>query len=137
MKSIHEKIADIDWQRVTEEINEKGYAIVSQFLQAQSCQELIGKYGDSNLYRKTITMERHQFGLGEYKYFKYPLPDLIQTVRKEVYPKLAPIANTWMKMLNTERQFPDTFDELQSLLSSFLNMVREAIILCTRIYMEI
>ncbi len=72
MKSIYEKIADIDWQRVTEEINEKGYAIVSQFLPAQSCEELIGKYGDSNLYRKTITMERHHFGLGDYKYFKYP-----------------------------------------------------------------
>jgi hypothetical protein len=115
MKSIYEKIADIDWQRVTEEINEKGYAIVSQFLPAQSCEELIGKYGDSNLYRKTITMERHHFGLGEYKYFKYPLPDLIQTVRKEVYSKLAPIANTWMKMLNMERQFPDIFDELQRL----------------------
>src|SRR5919106_2756697 len=99
MKSIYEKIADIDWQRVTDEINEKGYAIVSQFLLAQSCKELIGKYGDSNLYRKTITMGRHHFGLGEYKYFKYPLPDLIQTIRRGVYPKLAPIANTWMKML--------------------------------------
>ncbi len=113
MKGIHEKIEDIDWQ--TGEINEKGYVIVSQFLPEQSCEELIGKYGDSNLYRKTITMERHQFGLGEYKYFKYPLPDLIQTIREEVYPKLVPIANSWMKMLNIERQFPDTFDELQKL----------------------
>ena len=115
MKSIHEKIAGIDWQRATEEINEKGYAIVLEFLPAQSCEELIGKYDDSNLYRKTITMERHQFGLGEYKYFKYPLPDLIQIIRREVYPKLAPIANAWMKMLNMERQFPDTFDKLQRL----------------------
>ena len=79
MKGIHEKIEDIDWQRVTEEINEKGYAIVSQFLPEQSCEELIGKYDESNLYRKTITMERHHFGIGEYKYFKYPLPELIQT----------------------------------------------------------
>jgi hypothetical protein len=63
MKSIHEKIEDIDWQRVTEEVNEKGYAMMSQFLPEQSCEELIGKYDNSNLYRKTITMERHQFGL--------------------------------------------------------------------------
>ena len=87
MKSIHQKIEDIGWQRVAEEINEKGYAIVPQFLPAQSCNDLIGKYDDSNLYRKTITMERHQFGLGEYKYFKYPLPDVVQTIRREVYPK--------------------------------------------------
>ena len=60
-------------------------------------------------------MERHRFGLGEYKYFKYPLPDLIQTIRTGIYPKLAPIANVWMKMLNIERHFPDTIDDLQKL----------------------
>jgi hypothetical protein len=100
MKNVHEKVAATDWQRVTEEINEKGYAIVSQFLPVQSCEELIGKYDDYNLYRKTIMMERHQFGSGEYKYFKYPLPELIQTARRAIYPKLAPVANAWMKMLN-------------------------------------
>jgi hypothetical protein len=116
MENIEEKIADIDWQQtVTEEMNEKGYALVSRFLSVQSCDELIGKYDNSNLYRKTITMERHSFGLGEYKYFKYPLPDLIQTVRRAIYPKLAPVANVWMRMLNVERQFPDKFDELQRL----------------------
>ena len=115
MKNTHDKIAEIDWQRVTGELNQKGYAIVPQFLPNQSCEELIRKYDDSDLYRKTITMERHSFGLGEYKYFKYPLPDLIQTVRGAIYPKLAPVANAWMKMLNVERQFPDTFDELQRL----------------------
>jgi hypothetical protein len=116
VNNIQEKIADIDWQQtVTEEMNEKGYSLVSRFLPVQSCDELIGKYDNSDLYRKTITMERHGFGLGEYKYFKYPLPDLIQTVGREIYPKLSPVANAWMKMLNMERQFPDNFDELQRL----------------------
>jgi uncharacterized protein len=89
MKNVQEKITDIDWQQtVTEEINEKGYALVSRFLPVQSFDELIGKYDNSDLYRKTITMERHSFGLGEYKYFKYPLPDLIHTIRRAIYPKL-------------------------------------------------
>jgi uncharacterized protein len=96
-------------------MNEKGYALVSRFLLGQSCDELTSKYNSSDLYRKTITMERHRFGLGEYKYFKYPLPDLIQNIRTAIYPKLAPIANAWMKMLNIERHFPDTFDDLQRL----------------------
>jgi hypothetical protein len=60
-------------------------------------------------------MERHRFGLGEYKYFKYPLPDLIHTARRAIYPKLAPVANTWMKVLDIKRQFPDQFDEFQRL----------------------
>jgi uncharacterized protein len=114
-KVISDKISGIDWQRVTEEVNEKGYALVLQFLPNQYCEQLIGEYDNSDLYRKTITMERHGFGLGEYKYFKYPLPDLIQTVRREIYPKLTPVANTWMKVLNIKRQFPDQFDEFQRL----------------------
>ena len=112
---ISEEISGIDWQRVTEEPNEKGYALVSRFLPVQYCDELIGEYDNSNLYRKTITMERHRFGLGEYKYFKYPLPDLIHTARRAIYPKLAPVANTWMKVLDIKRQFPDQFDEFQRL----------------------
>ena len=112
---ISEKISGIDWQRVTEEMNEKGYALVLQFLPNQYCEELIGEYDNSDLYRKTITMERHGFGLGEYKYFKYPLPDLIQTVRRAIYPKLTPVANTWMRILNIKRQLPDQFDEFQRL----------------------
>ena len=96
-------------------MNEKGYALILQFLPNQYCEELIGEYDNSDLYRKTITMERHGFGLGEYKYFKYPLPDLIQTVRREIYPKLTPVANTWMRVLNIKRQLPDQFDEFQRL----------------------
>lgn len=114
-KDISEKISCIDWKGITEEINEKGYALVLRLLPGQYCEELISKYDKSDLYRKTITMERHSFGLGEYKYFKYPLPDLIETIRKEIYPKLAAIANTWMKVLNIGRQFPNQFDEFQRL----------------------
>ncbi|MFZ0510348.1 MAG: hypothetical protein WAM14_01970 [Candidatus Nitrosopolaris sp.] len=55
-KAISEKISGIDWRRVTEEMNKKGYAIVLQFLPVQYCEELIGEYGNSDLYRKTITM---------------------------------------------------------------------------------
>lgn len=112
---ISEKISGIDWQRVTKEMNGKGYALVLQFLPNRYCEELVGEYDNSDLYRKTITMERHHFGLGEYKYFKYPLPDLIQTVRRAIYSKLVPVANTWMKVLNIQRQFPDEFDEFQRL----------------------
>lgn len=96
-------------------MNASGYSLVVQFLHDQDCKELIGGYDNEDLYRKTITMERHSFGLGQYKYFKYPLPDLIQNIREAIYPKLAPIANTWMRMLNIERHFPDRFDELQRL----------------------
>ena len=115
MKNIQEKISCIDWQMITEQMHEKGFAIVPQLLPGEDCQWLINNYQDQRLYRKTITMERYRFGLGEYKYFTYPLPDLLQTIRKEVYFKLAPIANTWMDLLHTGKRFPDELEELQKL----------------------
>jgi hypothetical protein len=114
-KNIHERISDVDWQKVGEELNEKGYSLISQFLSAYMCKELIDEYDEPDFYRKIITMERYRFGLGEYKYFRYPLPDLIQTIRTTVYPKIVPIANSWMEALHLKRHFPEEFEELQRL----------------------
>jgi uncharacterized protein len=115
MKNIEAKLSAVNWQVVTEDMNEKGYSILPGVLSARQCEELINDYDNANAYRKTVVMERYRFGLGEYKYFNYPLPGLIQTIRETVYPKLAPIANSWMKVLNIDKQFPVTFSELQAL----------------------
>jgi hypothetical protein len=60
-------------------------------------------------------MERYRFGLGEYKYYQYPLPGLIQQLREGVYPKLAPIANNWMRVLNIDQHFPESLAQLLEL----------------------
>jgi hypothetical protein len=113
MENIKEKVLNIDWNSVADEMHEKGYSLVPKLLAEDDCEELIGNYSNQSLYRKTITMERYRFGLGEYKYFSYPLPGIIQTIREEVYAQLAPIANKWMEVLNIETKFPGEFMELQ------------------------
>ena len=115
MTSIQRTLARIDWPRVAENMHAKGYAQVPGVLTAANCRNLIADYDDPKLYRKTITMEQYRFGFGEYKYFTYPLPDILQTIREAVYPHLAPIANQWVQWLGLERRFPPTFIELQSL----------------------
>ena len=115
MKNIQLKLSVINWTEVTEQMNRKGYAVLPRLLSNGQCEELIQNYNNANLYRKTIVMERYRFGSGEYKYFNYPLPDLIQTIRENIYSHLAPIANGWMKMLNIDTQFPDKFEELQTI----------------------
>jgi len=115
MENIQEKISSIDWQTITQEMHEKGYASGKKLLTDADCKTLINNYDNADSYRKTVIMERYRFGLGEYKYFSYPLPGLIQTLREEVYPRLAPVANTWMKVLHIEKQFPEKFAELQKL----------------------
>lgn len=115
MENIETALAAIDWDKATESLHTKGYAIIPAVLHAGQCKELIAGYNHTEGYRKTVVMERYRYGLGEYKYFSYPLPPLIQTIREQVYPKLAPIANRWMEALKINTVFPDTFSELQNL----------------------
>ncbi|MCF0055570.1 2OG-Fe(II) oxygenase [Dyadobacter sp. CY356] len=103
----------IDWNIVTESIHQRGYCLLPKMVDDDNCNELVSNYGKSAFYRKTIVMERCRFGLGEYKYFQYPLPELIQSIREGIYPKLAAIANKWMQVLNINKIFPDSFEELQ------------------------
>lgn len=112
MEHIEEKIMSLNWQNITEEMHEKGYAIIPKLLTSNQCTELISEYNNPNAYRKTVVMERYRFGLGEYKYFNYPLPNLIQNIRTTVYPFLSPIANAWFKVLNIDTVFPETHHQL-------------------------
>lgn len=109
---ITQKLQNTDWELVANEMHEKGFAIIPNILTDEECSELIRNYDNPNAYRKTVVMERYRFGLGEYKYFNYPLPDIIQQIRTNIYPHLAPIANAWFKALNVDRQFPKTHQEL-------------------------
>ncbi len=93
-------------------MNDMGYALVNNILSADECDSLKQQYDDATLYRKIIVMERYRFGLGEYKYFKYPLPGIIEKLRQEIYPKLAHVANNWMQVLNIDKQYPGTLPEL-------------------------
>ncbi len=112
---IREKIERMDWFMITEDMHERGYAVVEKVLTGTDCEILISSYTDMDVYRKTVVMERYRFGIGEYKYFNYPLPALILDIRTRVYEKLVPIANTWMKVLHMDKQFPAKHAELLEL----------------------
>lgn len=97
---------------MTEHLHSQGYALLRQLLTSEECDTLKVAYHHSNFYRKTITMERYRFGLGAYKYFNYPLPPILQSLRETMYSKLVPIANAWMNVLNIDTTFPQTHPEL-------------------------
>lgn len=99
-------LEQFNWNYVAEQMHEKGFAILPKFLTDKQCNELIETYDYPPAFRKIVVMERYHFGIGEYKYFNYPLPDIIQQIRTRIYPKLAPIANLWFKALNIDKQFP-------------------------------
>lgn len=106
------KIENADWQSITETMHTNGYAIIPHLLSDNDCEDLKADYNNPTAYRKTVVMERYRFGSGEYKYFNYPLPDIIQAIRTCIYPYLAPIANMWFRVLNMDEQFPLEHSEL-------------------------
>lgn len=108
-----QRLEKVDWPNVKESLHDKGYALIPNLMPERECDVLIESYNEHALYRNTISMERYRFGKGEYKYFNYPLPAIIQEVRETIYPRLAPIANRWMEVLKRKDRFPDSHKELQ------------------------
>jgi hypothetical protein len=101
-------------EEIQQDLNESGYSLVADFLSTSICEQIKSFYNQEELFRKMVIMERYRFGLGEYKYFQYPLPDLIQEIRNEMYPLLVPTANEWMQALQLETRFPDTLEGLKA-----------------------
>ena len=103
-----ERISKINWDEVYNSLNTKGFSVLPSLLTKTECDSLIQDYDNPSFYRSVISMERYRFGSGEYKYFKYPLPELIQNLREAIYPSLVPIANKWNEVLNLGVQYPES-----------------------------
>lgn len=115
MKSIIERLQEKNWDQTAEDMHRQGYTIVNNVLSKSECEALTHSYHDNDLYRKTISMERYRFGSGEYKYYRYPLPALINDIRQTVYPHIAAVANKWMEVLNINQRFPASHDALKQI----------------------
>ena len=113
MSTIKQRLQHIDWQQASTALHANGHVVIPGVLTKDECSGLILGYNNDSLYRKTINMERYRFGSGEYKYFRYPLPQLITDIRETVYPRLAPVANQWMEELNMATRFPPSHEELK------------------------
>jgi hypothetical protein len=105
------RVDAFDWQRVGKELDEQGNALLPGVLSPEECQALAGLYTDDGLFRSRVIMGRHGFGRGEYKYFSYPLPDIIQGLRATLYPRLAPVANRWNAAMGIDVRYPEQHGE--------------------------
>jgi len=108
----------LDWQQIDEDLNTYGCAVIEGALKSQDCAEIARSYATDELFRSRVVMARHGFGRGEYKYFAYPLPELVARLRAALYPPLAEISNGWNAAMGIDTRFPDTHAE-------FLDRCRE------------
>ncbi|WP_438859355.1 2OG-Fe(II) oxygenase [Achromobacter spanius] len=100
-------LPDLDWTAATQSLDAHGNAILPGLLTPAQCTDLADAYSETDRYRSRVVMARHGFGRGEYQYFAYPLPPLLQGLRTALYPRLAPIANRWNRQMGIAVQYPD------------------------------
>ena len=100
--------ATLDWSRIAASLDEAGQVAIPKMLSSSQCTGLARHYEDDRHFRSRVIMARHGFGRGEYKYFTYPLPELVQHLRTALYPPLAEIANRWHEAMGNRTRFPDT-----------------------------
>ena len=100
------RIDAITWTELGSDLDGHGCATVRQLLTPQECLALAQSYSVDDQFRSRVVMARHGFGRGEYKYFCYPLPDVIAALREQLYPRLAEIANRWNEALGIDTRYP-------------------------------
>ena len=105
------RVNDVDWEAVTGALDSDGCAVIERLLSRAECEALASLYDEDNRFRSRVVMARHGFGRGEYKYFAYPLPQLIASLRKALYPRLAAVANQWHERLRIDTRFPASHAE--------------------------
>jgi hypothetical protein len=98
----------LDWTRIAADLDMHGAVVLPDVLKAAQCRQLAALYDDDTQFRSRVIMARHGYGRGEYRYFKYPLPPLVEDFRAALYPPLAQIANRMHEAMGIDIRFPDT-----------------------------
>jgi hypothetical protein len=104
------KLAALDWPGITEALTRDGCVLLPTLLDADTCAELRGLFDNDTLFAKTVVMDREDFGKGIYRYFRAPIPAVVDALRRAVYPPVAAIANDWQRLLNESERFPADWD---------------------------
>ncbi|CAA9888433.1 Proline hydroxylase [Candidatus Methylobacter favarea] len=103
---IPERVNALEWQRVSQDLDSQGNALLENLISSAECRTLAELYTKEAIFRRRIIMEQHGYGQGEYKYFSYPLPDMIDGLRMAIYPHLAPLANRWNEAMGIDVRYP-------------------------------
>jgi hypothetical protein len=103
---VEARLAAIDWPRVHADLDAQGWAVLPNLLTHAEADAIAGLYGRGDGFRSRVVMASHGFGRGEYRYFSYPLPPLVEALRTAAYRRLAPIANAWQARMGRDVRFP-------------------------------
>jgi uncharacterized protein len=108
--AVASRVARLDWAALARDLDERGHALTPPLLTATECRRLAALWEERDRFRSHIDMAQHRFGVGSYRYFGEPLPEIVAALRRETYARLAPIANRWIELAGARDRFPDQLD---------------------------
>src|ERR1700741_1808220 len=79
--SVAQRINALDWTAAEQSLSGRAYSVTPPILSPHECASLAALYNDRSRFRSHVTMERYRFGIGDYKYFANPLPELVRELR--------------------------------------------------------
>ena len=97
----------LDWTQIGQSLDDQGSALLQGLLTPEECLAVAALYPKDSMFRSRVVMGRHGFGRGEYKYFNYPLPDVVQSLRVSLYSRLASVGNRWNTSMGIDIRYPD------------------------------
>ena len=103
---IEERLSAVDWTKTSAHLDAYGWGMIEKILTPDECRAIAGLYDDGARFRSHVIMARHGFGRGEYKYFSYPLPDMVADLRAALYGRLTPLANRWNDSMGIDVRYP-------------------------------
>lgn len=96
-----------DWARIGADLDAEGHARLPGLLAPDACAGVAAFWDRPDLFRTDVDMARHGFGRGRYRYFADPLPEPVAGLRRDLYARLAPVANRWAETLGEATRYPD------------------------------
>jgi hypothetical protein len=108
-----ERVARLDWPRLADRLTRDGCVLVPGLIDSDTCEHLRGLYDRDDHFAKSVVMDRPEFGLGEYRYFRAPISEVVDHLRRTVYPHVARVANEWQELLGEPPRFPSEWESFR------------------------
>lgn len=112
-------IDDLGWGQLETSLTRQGFCKIPGVFTAKTCGALRNMFHNDDLFAKTVVMNKESFGDGVYRYFASPIPELVDAIRRIVYPHVASIANNWQRLLGEDASFPAVWEGFRQRCAEF------------------
>jgi hypothetical protein len=100
-----ERTFRFDWSEIEGELTTRGLVRLPSLLTIDECIGLRSRFAIDDVFEHDVRMDDER-GRLVYRFFKPPLPELVLALRREVYARLAPIANRWNELVGDSKRWP-------------------------------